>query len=624
MGLLTVGTPLNWADVRQHADYVRKKGIVQFLNIYKNLKNRRNDGLKWGDEVEFNVIKFDHEKKRVYLLLKAETMLPILQEAENKHEENLATMWRPEYANYMIEGTPGSPYGHEISNFNLVEENMRLRREQAQALLGQHEFVFSLTAFPMLGCSNFTWPNYAVTPNSGVTRSLFYPDQVVFPGHPRFATLTQNIRERRSKKVAINIPIFVDTNTPQPFVEDLSVYGEESGESEKARLPNHIYLDAMGFGMGCSCLQMTFQAQSIEEARHLYDQLTPLTPILLALSAASPIWRGFVSDVDCRWNVISGSVDDRTDEEMGLVPLKENKFRIFKSRYDSIDCYLSEAGSRYNDINVVKDEQIYGDLLHSGIDELLAQHIAHLFIRDPISLFKEKIDIDDEKETDHFENIQSTNWQTMRFKPPPMNSSIGWRVEFRPTELQLTDFENAAFATFIVLLTRAILSFKINLLIPISKVDENMQTAQKRDACRTEKFYFRKSIFTDDKKPVASQNGVKEEEYELMSINEILNGKDSFPGLIQLIREYLNDLDVDVHTQCTIKQYLKLLGGRASGEKKTCASWMRDFVMKHPKYEHDSRVSDEIAYDLMWQIHLISSGQSECSEMFYKFENKKA
>jgi glutamate--cysteine ligase catalytic subunit len=58
----------------------------------------------------------------------------------------------------------------------------------------------------------------------------------------------------------------------------------------------------------------------------------------------------------------------------------------------------------------------------------------------------------------------------MRFKPPPTNSSIGWRVEFRPLDLQLTDFENAAFVVFIVLLTRAILSFKLNLYIPITKV----------------------------------------------------------------------------------------------------------------------------------------------------------
>lgn len=29
------------------------------------------------------------------------------------------------------------------------------------------------------------------------------------------------------------------------------------------------------------------------------------------------------------------------------------------------------------------------------------------------------------------QNIQSTNWQSLRFKPPPPNSDIGWRVEFR-------------------------------------------------------------------------------------------------------------------------------------------------------------------------------------------------
>ena len=68
------------------------------------------------------------------------------------------------------------------------------------------------------------------------------------------------------------------------------------------------------------------------------------------------------------------------------------------------------------------------------------------------------------------QNIQSTNWQTVRFKPPPPNSPIGWRVEFRPMEVQITDFENAAFAVFVVLLSRAILYFNLNLYIPISKV----------------------------------------------------------------------------------------------------------------------------------------------------------
>lgn len=61
----------------------------------------------------------------------------------------------------------------------------------------------------------------------------------------------------------------------------------------------------MGFGMGMGCLQVTFQAVNIDEARWLYDQLTPITPILLALSAASPIYRSYLSDVDCRWDIIA-------------------------------------------------------------------------------------------------------------------------------------------------------------------------------------------------------------------------------------------------------------------------------------------------------------------------------
>ena len=369
----------------------------------------------------------------------------------------------------------------------------------------------------------------------------------------------------------------------------------------------------MGFGMGCCCLQMTFQAQSLTEARHLYDQLTPLTPILLALSASSPIWRGYLADVDCRWNTISGACDDRTLEELGQEPLKNNRFVINKSRYDSIDCYLSEENRKYNDIPLVKDEQIYKTLIENGIDSAMADHISHLFIRDPLVVFKEKLDIDDSVETDHFENIQSTNWQNMRFKPPPIMSSIGWRVEFRPTELQITDFENAALVTFVVLMTRAILSFKLNMLIPISKVDSNMQTAQKRGACLNEKFYFRKNI-----------NDPGDCELVEMSVNEIVNGSDRFPGCIQLIKDYLSNMDVDVDTQCTIKQYLQLIEGRASGKLMTTASWIRKFVQNHPKYKKDSRIDEEINYDLMWRIHLISTGQIKCPDLLFPYQTKSS
>ena len=47
--------------------------------------------------------------------------------------------------------------------------------------------------------------------------------------------------------------VFKDTNTPSPFVE---LFANDDGCAAKNALPDHIYMDSMGFGMGCSCLQV--------------------------------------------------------------------------------------------------------------------------------------------------------------------------------------------------------------------------------------------------------------------------------------------------------------------------------------------------------------------------------
>lgn len=631
MGLLSEGSPLTWEETKKKADHVRKHGVRQFINQYNKLKDRKKDVLYWGDEVEYMLIRFDHENRLGQLFLNASKLLHILREPEFQSPGNTPTLWRPEYAGYMVEGTPGSPFGGLLAHLNLVEANMKLRREEIRKLLGPDEVPMSITSFPRTGCSNFIYPSHIPQPLSeeSFSRSLFFPDAAIHSSHPRFSTLTRNIRERRKEKVAINIPIFKDKNTLSPFVEDFSEYGDD-GEAKSAAKPDHIYMDAMGFGMGCCCLQLTFQACNIGEARLLYDHLAPLCPIMMALSAASPIYRGYLSDYDCRWSVIAQAVDDRTREERGMEPLKNDRFLINKSRYDSIDSYLSEMGRCYNDLDLVYDKEIFEDLKDAEIDDLLAKHIAHLFIRDPISLFSEKVHQDDSKDTDHFENIQSTNWQSLRFKPPPPNSNIGWRVEFRPMEVQLSDFENAAYVVFIVLVTRAILTFKLNFLIPISKVDENMVTAQKKDAVKEGKFYFRKDVITANSPPEAAEcpgccEVIKQridEEYTMMSINEIINGKDDFPGLIPLVNKYLEYSECDVDTRCTVLQYLQLISNRASGKLMTMAQWIRKFVLTHADYNHDSVVNESINYDLLVECEKIASGEKACPELFFKYSTR--
>lgn len=600
MGLLSEGNPLSWEETKALAEHVRQHGIEQFINLYKKLQDRTGDVLKWGDEVEYIIVKFDDDKQRATVSLRAHELLPRLQEKEHADPQNVKSLWRPEYGAYMVEGTPGKPYGGLLAHFNIVEANMQYRRAEASTLLHPGEVIMSITNFPRLGCPNFTSPPYPPTPHNGVTRSLYFPDDGIFPGHPRFKTLTSNIRNRRGEKVAINLPVFRDVHTKIP-VDDSSQH------EPNAAKPDCVYMDAMGFGMGCCCLQLTFQACCITEARTLYDQLAPLCPIMLALSAASPIYRGYLTDVDCRWNVISASVDCRTKEERGLEPLANNKFRISKSRYDSIDSYLSPENEEYNDINIVHDKALYRRLREGGIDHPLALHVSHLFIRDTVSLFSEKVNQDDENDTDHFENIQSTNWQTMRFKPPPPNSSIGWRVEFRPCEAQLTDFENAAYVCFVVLLTRVILSYHLNFVMPISKVDENMQRAQRRNACLSQKFWWRRDVGAPT--DLAKQNEHSSDIYSEMTINEIVNGKDGiFPGLVALIESYLSGMDVDADTHCSVQQYLKLIQRRASGEICTMATWMRNFVTSHPEYKKDSVVSEKINYDLLKTAHGVQTG----------------
>ncbi|EJD02940.1 glutamate-cysteine ligase catalytic subunit [Fomitiporia mediterranea MF3/22] len=652
MGLLSLGTPLPWDEAKKYAEHVRSHGIAQFLHTWHRTKDRHGDELLWGDEVEYMVVAFDEVERNAKLSLRQSEILAKLGSicndlSDEAGEKFTIPTFHPEYGQYMLESTPGSPYTGSLTDLLSVESNMRYRRSLARKHLKENEIPLSFTSFPRLGAPGVFTEPYSDPSNAVSSHSLFLPQEISNP-HARFPTLTANIRSRRGSKVAINLPLFFDEKTPRPFIDptipwDRNIYPEDPEAKDGAALRDHIYMDAMGFGMGCCCLQLTFQACNVPEARRLYDAFIPLGPIMLALTAASPLYRGYISDVDCRWNVIAGSVDDRTEEERGLKPLKKDRYRIPKSRYDSVDLYISEDPLNrpaYNDSPVPYDTSIYDRLRDAGLDDLLAKHIAHLFIRDPLVIFSELIDQDDTTSMDHFENIQSTNWQTVRFKPPPPNSPIGWRVEFRSMEVQLTDFENAAFAVFIVLLSRAILSFDLNLYTPISKVDENMQLAQKRDAARKEKFYFRRNVFSaqspsascsstsqdengnpkpKEKKlgncfPIPPRgndipDGPVEDEYELMTLEEIMLGKGAeYPGLLGLVRAYLDTLDVDKETAKKLNSYLDLIKRRSNSSLQTTATWLRNFVRNHPAYKVDSVVSQEINYDLLTAVDKIERG----------------
>eukprot|EP01102_Stenamoeba_stenopodia_P011556 TRINITY_DN3564_c0_g1_i1.p1 TRINITY_DN3564_c0_g1~~TRINITY_DN3564_c0_g1_i1.p1 ORF type:complete len:620 (+),score=148.40 TRINITY_DN3564_c0_g1_i1:197-2056(+) len=619
MGFLGEGNTLVWEEAAKHADYIRKHGIIQFLNVWNQTKDRQESSFTWGDEVEYYMLKIDDEKKKVQVSLRGSEVLAELGKAEHddsipSEDERKQVLWRPEYGSFMIEATPGKPYNY---NFSEVEPNMRLRRRLAQGAMNkeQGERVITLTSFPHLGVGYFTSPERE--PGGPISESLFNPDAIINP-HRRFGTLTKNIRERRGSKVCLNIPVFPDTKTS--FIDNSTTLASKISNSNpqpSAAKPDCVYLDAMGFGMGCCCLQCTFLARNIDEARYLYDQLSVLAPIMLSATAAGPIYRGYLTNIDVRWQVISAMVDDRTPQERGLEELKDKKFVINKSRYDSIDCFISQSPKlkpEYNDLDLVYDKEITEQLIKGGVDELLARHIGHLFIRDPLVIYDNRIEIDDGKYSDHFENIQTTNWQTVRFKLPPPDLSIGWRVEFRTMEAQFTDFENSAFAVFIAIVARMISDLNLTFYIPISKSDENLLTAHKPGSVVNHKFYWRRRV-------TAPKDGETEDNtIEQVSVNDILNGSDNVEGIIPLVRSYLDTLNLKEQDKSVALRAISFVSKRASGELITPATWIRNFVRNHPDYKQDSVVSEQINYDLIKTILKIEDGELKVPELLGEFQ----
>jgi len=123
--------------------------------------------------------------------------------------------------------------------------------------------------------------------------SIFYDDETSL----MYRTLTANIRERRGSLVDIKVPIFVDKNTVLPegtsaplsnghvgeplYASPITLNAHVSVSAKPGPTDPYIKMDAMAFGMGCCCLQITFQAWNVNEARRVYDALVPVAPIMV-------------------------------------------------------------------------------------------------------------------------------------------------------------------------------------------------------------------------------------------------------------------------------------------------------------------------------------------------------
>lgn len=227
MGLLKVGKPKKWEESKKDASYIRKAGVRQFISTYNRVKDLKGDELLWGDEIEYGVFILNEQDKKIRLSLRAKEIMDNLNEKEGTHTHRTeGCNWVPEYGAWMVEATPKRPYTGFTTDLLRVERNMRLRRKRLLTELREDEVAPTFSTFPLLGAMGDDGSVPPTKVGGAVTLSDYIGDGIINP-HPRFGTLSANIRQRRGEKVNIRVPLFRDTNTPE--YEGFDTHSESDG-----------------------------------------------------------------------------------------------------------------------------------------------------------------------------------------------------------------------------------------------------------------------------------------------------------------------------------------------------------------------------------------------------------
>lgn len=371
-----------------------------------------------------------------------------------------------------------------------------------------------------------------------------------------------------------------------------------SSGHERSSISIRHAVDSWG---GCA-LQATFSAGNLQEACRLHDQLVPLGPLMLALSAATPMYKGRLVATDTRWKAMSWAADDRKPSEKPHL----------QPRSGCTPMYLEETpfARQMNDQNLKSAAGPKSQLREKGVAPALATYFAHILGRQPLvgtACRPESDGTSSSAQDTQMESLyahMSTWWPHVRLKLPVLstvNDSLPWRVEFRPMEAQPSDMENAALVVALRVLQQTIQHFGLDLKIPISAVEENMNRASDLNAATDQTFRFAARSLSSAGEPAPTFDG-------WASLDVIFNGDgdgaaQSWRGLLPLARDYLAYRDISSLSskeQERILDALDLLSARASGRLETPAKWMRRFVAERLwDGLRNEEISSRLYYDMI-------------------------
>lgn len=594
MGLL-VGeseTIIPYNQSKRHQKLIRKNAALQLVELierFKGFVKPAEEEHKYGTEAEAYVLnKVTIDGKQVYTV---NIDTPDYIKLNNtEHQEYLDI--KEEFSAWMVEVLPRKPFTSKLDYQELLQHFRYITHNLTNSAEDEAKLLISGSILPHMGTLKYyVTPDMKVIPFeerealNHVSGSTTFLDSTI-TNHSRFRGLTYNVKTRRGAKPEIQVPIYKDINTQD----------------------NQFISDHFGYGMGCLALQVTFSCKSMDDARFLYDQLHVFGPFAQLLSNSSAVANGKLIDWDSRWRLIEQSTDDRKPSEIG---------KLEKGRYSPINFYISNDMRNKNSYNNRKFtlnkrfrrnvKQLFkrrgSDLFK---DTRLLNHYGYLFVRECLTVFESRTKENNIDDTIDFEFIQSTNWNDVRFKPPAnFESNLGWLMEFRSMDSPLTGREKAALIFFVKLFKNMILDDKlgVNFYIPISFVDDNFNAAVMRDSDINGRFKFRRYF----SQHLHGKDSYKDE-WVSLSLLEFLEGNSEFSGMKALINAYLDVNNNEINNESERLGYelkkrvwdvYNFYVARAKREIMSNARFIRNIVLNHKAYKHDSIVSDEIVTDLI-------------------------
>jgi glutamate--cysteine ligase catalytic subunit len=111
----TAGKPLTFEEILKIVKYIKEEGVKQLCNLIMLRKDKKSVApLKWGDEMEYHLVSFDHTKKKARLLLHAKDFQDSYNAATDSEGVLSKFHIQAEYGAWVLEVIPKIPH-KEIS-----------------------------------------------------------------------------------------------------------------------------------------------------------------------------------------------------------------------------------------------------------------------------------------------------------------------------------------------------------------------------------------------------------------------------------------------------------------------------------------------------------------------------